>query len=365
MSQLSRKALIMAGGTGGHIFPGLAVAKLLQQRGWDVQWLGNPHAMEGRLVQEHALIINPLVFSGLRGKGIVSLLLAPWRLLRAFWHAWCVLQRFRPSVVLGMGGYVAFPGGVMACLLGIPLVVHEQNSVAGLTNRILAKLANRVLVAFPKALPNAYWVGNPIREELLNLPAPETRYVNQPQSKSLKLLVVGGSLGAAALNERVPAALALLKHRCTGGLAWEVTHQAGQAHLEQLQQQYLQADVSATCVPFIQNMSQALSHADVVVCRAGAMTVAEVAAVGVAALFVPYPHAVDDHQTSNALFLVDQQAAWLCPQHELTAQYLADWLEQRSQDPEGLMRVACAAKQAAKPEATRDVVMHLEAIVRS
>jgi UDP-N-acetylglucosamine--N-acetylmuramyl-(pentapeptide) pyrophosphoryl-undecaprenol N-acetylglucosamine transferase len=365
MNQTKCRALIMAGGTGGHIFPGLAVAKLLQKNGWDVQWLGNPQAMEGRLVPAQGLILNKLVFSGLRGKGFSSIFFAPGRLLRALFQAWCVLRRFRPTVVLGMGGYVAFPGAMMASLLGIPLVIHEQNSVAGLTNRILAKLADRVLVAFPQTLPKGHWVGNPVREELLDLPSPEIRYAYQQQQHSLKLLVVGGSLGAAVLNQVVPEALALLKESHTEGVSWEVTHQAGQAHLEQLQQQYAQAGIQARCLPFVEDMAQALSRCDLVICRAGAMTVAEVATVGVAALFVPYPYAVDDHQTSNARFLVEQQAAWLCPQYELTPQYLAQWLRQRAQEPETLRRVACAAKQVAKLEATREVVQHLEAVVRS
>jgi UDP-N-acetylglucosamine--N-acetylmuramyl-(pentapeptide) pyrophosphoryl-undecaprenol N-acetylglucosamine transferase len=347
----------MAGGTGGHIFPGLAVAQALLERGWSVQWLGNPNAMEGQLVPPRGLTLNPLVFSGLRGKGIKALLLMPLRLLRAFAQAIGVLRRVRPDVVLGMGGYVAFPGGMMASLLGIPLVVHEQNSIAGLTNRMLAKLADRSLVAFPGALSNAAWVGNPVRKELLLTAEPQQRY--DARQGAIRLLVVGGSLGAMALNDTVPAALAL----CARPDAFRVTHQSGKAHIAALQANYSKAGVAADCIAFIDDMSAALADADLVICRAGAMTVAEVACVGVAALFVPFPFAVDDHQTTNAAFLAEGGAAMLIAQRALTAQVLAQRLQSLSR--EELKQMAVATRALAKPRATIDVVEHMEAVVRT
>lgn len=353
----SRLALIMAGGTGGHIFPGLAVASELTSRGWRVQWLGNPDAMEGKLVAPRGIALNALVFSGLRGKGLKALMLMPLRLLRAFAQALGVLRRIKPDVVLGMGGYVAFPGGMMASLLGIPVVVHEQNSVAGMTNRWLAKIADRCLVAFPGALPKALWVGNPVRADIVGLPAPDCRY--EARSGALRVLVVGGSLGAMALNSTVPAALALVGDRTS----YSVTHQSGAAHLQALKSNYEQAGVKADCVAFIDNMADALAQADLVICRAGAMTVAEVAAVGVAALFVPFPFAVDDHQTTNARFLSDAGAAVQMSQSELTPQRLAQWLD--TQNRQTLLDMAIKARQLAKPEATKAVCDCLEEVVNA
>lgn len=353
----SRLALIMAGGTGGHIFPGLAVASELAARGWRVQWLGNPDAMEGRLVPARGIALHPLVFSGLRGKGLKALLFMPLRLLMAFAQALGVLRKVRPDVVLGMGGYVAFPGGMMASLLGIPLVVHEQNSVAGMTNRWLAKVADRSLVAFPGALDNAVWVGNPVRADMAGLPTPACRYT--ARSGSLKVLIVGGSLGAMALNTTVPQAFARVRDRA----AYRITHQSGQAHLAQLQANYAHVGVSADCVAFIDNMADAMASADLVICRAGAMTVAEVAAVGVAALFVPFPFAVDDHQTGNARYLAGSDAAVLMSQSELTPERLATWLD--SQTRESLLVMASKAREKARPQATQSVCDCLEELVNA
>lgn len=356
MTKTQRLALIVAGGTGGHIFPGLSVAAELKARGWQVQWAGNPEAMEGRLVPAHGVELNTLVFSGFRGKGILQQLLTPVKLLRAFWTSLQILRRARPAVVLGMGGYVAFPLGMMASLLNIPLVVHEQNSIAGLTNKVLAKLADRNLVAFPYALPNSNWVGNPVREMIYSQPEPVARF--QGRTGPLKLLVLGGSLGAQALNEVVPKALALLAHDCRP----EVVHQAGEKNLPVLRDNYEKAGVNAQQVAFIDDVAGAMAMADLVICRAGAMTVAEVAAIGVAALFIPFPHAVDDHQTHNAEFLVKENAAWLRQQHELDAPWLANWLQQISRDH--CREQAVRARALAKPQATQEVADYIEQVAK-
>lgn len=316
----ARTLIIMAGGTGGHIMPGLAVAHEMKARGWNVQWMGHPERMEGRLVPEQGFELLPLRFAGLRGKGPVALLKLPFTLTQACLQARDALRKARADVVLGMGGYVAFPGGLMARASGVPLVVHEQNAVAGTANRWLARLARKVLAGFPGALPGAVMVGNPVRRAFTSLPPAAERY--EERQGPLRLLVVGGSLGAAILNDVVPRALALLP-------AHErpvVTHQAGANHIETLEGQYRDCGVEASCVAFIDDMAQAYAQADVVVCRAGAMTVAEVAAAGVAALFIPLPHAIDDHQTANARYLADCEGAWLQPQAQFTAEWLAGWL---------------------------------------
>lgn len=325
--------------------PGLAVAHEMKARGWQVLWMGNPERMEGRLVPEHGFEILPLHFSGVRGKGVAALAKLPFTLLSACCQARRALARAKPDVVLGMGGYVAFPGGLMARLAGIPLVVHEQNAVAGTANRWLARMARKVLIGFPGALHGALMVGNPVRESFRKL-APATERYSSRQGP-LRLLVVGGSLGAAVLNEVVPQALAQL--------ATEerplVTHQAGAQHIETLQARYRENGVEAQCVPFIADMAQAMGEADLVVCRAGAMTVAEVAAAGVAALFVPLPHAIDDHQTANARYLSDCHGAWLQPQKEFSAEWLAGWL--RTQNRAALAEVARHAHEHACLSATQ------------
>lgn len=354
---MSRTALIVAGGTGGHIFPGLSVAEQLRKQGWAVHWAGNPAAMEGRLVPQHGVPLHALVFAGFRGKGLLQQMLMPMKLLRAFAASVGILRRVRPDVVLGMGGYVAFPMGMMASLFNVPLVVHEQNSVAGLTNRVLSKLADKNLVAFPQALPGADWVGNPVRASVISQDDPAARY--SLRNGPLKLLVLGGSLGAQALNTTVPQALALLQPHDRP----QVVHQSGEQNLPQLQANYAQAQVNAEAVAFIDDVASAMASADLVICRAGAMTVAEVAAIGVAALFVPFPHAVDDHQTSNAQFLVAQGAGWLMQQTELNAQALAKRLQSLTR--ETCAQVAIKAKALAKPEATTHVVNTLERLARS
>ncbi|HEX7748703.1 MAG TPA: undecaprenyldiphospho-muramoylpentapeptide beta-N-acetylglucosaminyltransferase [Bordetella sp.] len=351
-----RTILIMAGGTGGHIMPGLAVADVLRSRGWRVLWLGNPDKMEGKLVPARGFDLVPLRFAGVRGRGLGVLLRLPLTLGRALGQAWSRLSQVRPDVVLGMGGYVAFPGGVAAALRGMPLVVHEQNAVAGTANRWLARMAHRVLSGFPDVLPRGEALGNPVRADLCAQPAPAQRYAGR--TGPLHLLVVGGSLGAQALNEVLPKALAQLPMQSRP----VVTHQAGEQHIQALQQAYADAGVQADCRAFIDDMAGVMSRADLLVCRSGAMTVAEVAAVGAAALFVPFPHAIDDHQTANARYLSDAQAAWLQSQACLTPEWLADWLGQRSRGE--LQIVAERARARARPQAAVDIANVCEQVAK-
>ena len=351
-----RTALVMAGGTGGHIFPALAVAEVLRERGWHVVWLGNAEAMESRLVPPRGFEFVSLGFGALRGKGMGRKLKLPFSLAVAIARALRLLGEVRPGVVLGMGGYVSFPGAVAARLRGIPLVVHEQNAVAGLANRVLARLADAVLTGFPGTLPGGRWVGNPVRREFTTVPPPEVRFAGR--QGPLRLLVVGGSLGAKALNEAVPAALAqLAPHERP-----VVTHQSGSAHFAALEQAYAHHGVEGRLLPFIEDMGAALAEADLVVSRAGAMTVAELAAVGVGAILVPFPHAVDDHQTANARFLVDGGAARLLPQSGLTPAGLAELL--RGLDRERCRQMALAARALARPEATEALADELERLAK-
>ncbi|AOF85920.1 undecaprenyldiphospho-muramoylpentapeptide beta-N-acetylglucosaminyltransferase [Hydrogenophaga sp. RAC07] len=349
-------ALIMAGGTGGHIFPGLAVAEALRERGWRVHWLGAPASMESRLVPPRGFALETIDFGGVRGKGVVTLALLPLRLLRAFWQALQVVRRVKPDVVVGLGGYISFPGGMMGVLAGKPLVLHEQNSVAGMANKVLAGVADRVFTAFPNVFKKAQWVGNPLRAPFLQQPAPTERFAGR--SGVLRLLVVGGSLGAKALNDVVPQALALIPEpqRPT------VVHQSGEKQIDALRANYIAAGVHAELTPFIDDTAQAFADADLIVCRSGASTVTEIAAVGAAALFVPFPAAVDDHQTTNARFLVDAGAAWLVPQKELSPQQLA--LRLQSLQREQLVAMAEKAKQLQKTEAVAAVVSACEQLAK-
>ncbi|WCM19399.1 undecaprenyldiphospho-muramoylpentapeptide beta-N-acetylglucosaminyltransferase [Paraburkholderia bryophila] len=350
-----RTLMVMAGGTGGHVFPGLAVAHLMQAWGWKVVWLGNPAGMEATLVPKHGIPMEYVRFGGLRGKGLKTKLMLPLNLLRACTQSLSVLRRVKPDVVLGMGGYITFPAGLMTALSGRPLVLHEQNSIAGLANKVLAKLAKRVLVAFPNALPHGEWTGNPIREELARAIAPKARYAQR--SGPLNVLVVGGSLGAAALNEVVPRAVALLAPNERP----RIVHQAGAKHIEALRENYAAAGLqtagieqnSVELVAFIDDMTSAYANADLVICRSGAMTVSEISAVGVAAFFVPFPFAVDDHQTTNAAFLAGNGAALVVQQRDLSAEMLADWL--RSQTRASLAEMAERSRSLAKPDATEQV----------
>jgi UDP-N-acetylglucosamine--N-acetylmuramyl-(pentapeptide) pyrophosphoryl-undecaprenol N-acetylglucosamine transferase len=352
----TRVALVMAGGTGGHIFPGLAVATALRERGWRVHWLGAPGSMEERIVPGHGFALELINFSGVRGKGFVTLALMPLRLLKAFWQSIVVLRRVKPDVLVGLGGYITFPAGMMGVLLGKPLVLHEQNSVAGMANKILAGVADRVFTAFPNVMKKAAWVGNPLRAAFLQQAAPAERLAGR--EGPLKLLVVGGSLGAKALNETVPKALALL-HRERRP---QVTHQGGAKQIDELRANYTAAGVQAQLTPFIEDTASAFAQADLVICRAGASTVCEIAAVGAAAVFVPFPFAVDDHQTTNAKFLVDQGGGWLLPQTELTPERLAQMLQKM--DRADILNKALAAKAQAQTEATGAVVQACEELAK-
>jgi UDP-N-acetylglucosamine--N-acetylmuramyl-(pentapeptide) pyrophosphoryl-undecaprenol N-acetylglucosamine transferase len=347
-----KTALVMAGGTGGHIFPGLAVAEALRDAGWRVHWLGAPGSMEHELVSARGFTFEPVDFAGVRGKGLKTLLVLPLRLLRAFGQSLQVVRRVQPDVVLGLGGYITFPGGMMATLWGKPLVLHEQNSVAGLANKVLAAVADRVFTAFPGVFRTGQWVGNPLRRAFTQQEEPAVRMAGR--TGPLRVLVVGGSLGAKALNDIVPQALALMP----ASNRPLVIHQSGAKQIDALRANYAAAGVQAELTPFIDDTASAFAQADLVICRAGASTVTELAAVGVAALFVPFPFAVDDHQTTNAQFLVGAGGGWLIQQAELTAQNLADRLTSLSRDT--LLEVAQKAYEQKKTNATREVVMACE-----
>ena len=339
--------LVMAGGTGGHIFPGLAVAEYLRICGWNVSWLGNQAGMEYRLVKSCDFPFEAVEFGGLRGKGLKAKLMLPINLMRACFQSWKIMRRVKPNVVLGMGGYITFPGGLVTKLLKRPLVLHEANSVAGSANRALDKIAMRTLTGFPDTMANAEWVGNPIREEFDQMLAPATRY--EQRQGPLSILVVGGSLGAAALNENVPAALALIPKESRP----RVIHQAGDKHLADLQKRYSDLGVAADIRPFIDDMPAAYSQADLVICRSGAMTVSEIAACGVASCLIPFPFAIDDHQTANAQFLSNADAAVLLPQQYLNPQDLALMIQNLNRTD--LKEMALRAHALAKPHATQRV----------
>jgi UDP-N-acetylglucosamine--N-acetylmuramyl-(pentapeptide) pyrophosphoryl-undecaprenol N-acetylglucosamine transferase len=345
-------ALIMAGGTGGHIFPGLAVAQALRERGWRVHWLGAPNSMESRLVPPKGFPLETVDFSGVRGKGLRTLLTLPLRMLRALGQSLGVMRRVKPNVLVGLGGYITMPGGLMGALMGKPLVLHEQNSIAGMANKSLAVVARRVFTAFPKVMAKGQWVGNPLRAEFLKQAEPQDRFAGR--TGPLRVLVVGGSLGARALNTVVPQALALIPEN----LRPIVTHQSGEKQIEELRSNYAAAGVQAQLTPFIDDTAKAFAEADWVICRAGASTVTEIAAVGAPALFVPFPSAVDDHQTTNARFLVDQGGGWLVSQNTLTPQLLAEMLQKTERS--ALLARGLEAKKMQKLQATEAVVAACE-----
>jgi UDP-N-acetylglucosamine--N-acetylmuramyl-(pentapeptide) pyrophosphoryl-undecaprenol N-acetylglucosamine transferase len=345
--------MIMAGGTGGHIYPAISVADYLRKQGWQIVWLGSRAGMEARIVPPKGYAMAWIRFSGLRGKGWLRALLLPFNLLIACAQSARAIFMHRPDVVLGMGGYVAFPGGLMAALMHRPLVIHEQNSVAGLTNRMLARFADRVLTAFPNSFKNnklEKWVGNPTRADISDLTVPDVRYAQRSGRRDrLNLLVLGGSLGAAVLNDTLPRALALMPEARRP----QVTHQSGAAHIDALHTAYAAAGVHAETLPFIDDMAARYAAADLVICRAGASTVTELAAAGVASILVPLPWAVDDHQTMNARYLSERGAAILIPQAEFTPEKLAQRLQGLARDK--LLEMARAARGAAMPDATRVV----------
>ncbi len=346
------RIMIMAGGTGGHVFPALAVANELRAQGAEIVWMGTRSGLEAKIVPEAGIQIEWVTVSGLRGKGLLSLLLAPFRLFIALYQALNILMRHRPMVVLGMGGFVAGPGGLMTWLLRKPLLIHEQNAVAGMTNRLLARVATKVMTAFPDVLPDALHLGNPIREEITGLPEPEKRFENR--QGALRLLVVGGSLGAAVFNEVVPAALAqLAKEQGDDVPSIDVWHQAGSRNISAAEAQYREMNVQGRVEPFIDDMAEAYAWADIVLCRAGALTVSELAAAGVASILVPYPYAVDDHQTRNANYLVAVGGGKLLPQNQLNAARLCQLIGSLSRTE--LFEMAKAARQSSKNDATQAV----------
>ncbi len=346
------KLLVMAGGTGGHIYPALAVAELWQEQGGEVVWLGTPNSMESRVVPEAGIVLEQISITGLRGKGKMMLLLAPFRLLRALWQGLRIIRRVKPDVVLGMGGFASGPGGLAAWLLRRPLVIHEQNAIAGLTNRLLSKLATAVLEAFPGTFPNTtaalYSVGNPIRSKLQ-----QVKDVSPHQP--LRLLVLGGSLGAKRINELLPEMLARLSEPLM------VLHQTGARNLQETEHCYQKQGMKidgeqVRVVPYIKQMEEAYGWSDLVLCRAGAMTVSELALVGRGAILVPFPFAVDDHQTANGLFLQQAGAAELVQQNELDAQKLLQMVESLIQRPQRVEEMGLRARVLGEPDSTARVV---------
>ncbi|MCB1750591.1 MAG: undecaprenyldiphospho-muramoylpentapeptide beta-N-acetylglucosaminyltransferase [Gammaproteobacteria bacterium] len=358
---MGARVMVMAGGTGGHVFPALAVADELRARGMDVFWLGNPNGFEARIVPGHGFSMESVSIQGLRGNGLRRWLAAPFRLSIALIQVLLVLLRKRPQIALGMGGFVSGPGGFMARLMGIPLVIHEQNAVPGMTNRWLARWASRVAEAFPGSFDvtrRASLTGNPVRSDIAALEPPENRMSGR--SGPYRLLILGGSQGARVLNETLPGALALLEPENQPF----VHHQAGRNKAETTARAYREAGLKAEVVPFIEDMAAAYAWADLLVCRAGALTIAEVAAAGVAAILVPYPHAVDDHQTKNARYLTDAGAALLLPQSEMSAGSLARLLDTLMGNRKKTLEMAIAARRLALPEATLRLADICEEVAR-
>lgn len=342
--------MIMAGGTGGHVFPALSLARLLQAQGFEIIWLGTRAGIEARLVPAAGIAVEWIDIGGLRGKSVMTLITAPLRLTRALLQAVAAVRRHQPRVVVGLGGYVTGPGGLAAWLMRRPLVIHEQNAVAGFTNRVLARLASRVLEAFAGSFGEsalASEVGNPVRNDFFEIAAPKVRY--DAHVGPLRLLVVGGSQGAARLNAIVPEAVAMV----LGKFDMSIRHQTGARMFEATREAYAAHGVTATVSPFIDDIAAAYAMADLVICRAGALTVSEIAAAGVAAIFVPFPAAVDDHQTLNARFLVERDAAVLIPERELTAERLAAEIVRLASDRNLLVTMAERARELARPDATR------------
>ncbi|SDZ92676.1 undecaprenyldiphospho-muramoylpentapeptide beta-N-acetylglucosaminyltransferase [Microbulbifer marinus] len=344
-----KKFLVMAGGTGGHVFPALAVAHALEEQGATVEWLGTERGIEAQLIPDADIPLHFITVEGVRGKGKLALLKAPLQILRAITQARAVVKKVQPDAVLGFGGFATGPGGVAARLSGVPLIIHEQNAVAGTTNRLLARIASRVLEAFSSGLPGAQQVGNPVRNEIVQLPEPQARIAKE---QPLRLLVLGGSLGAVAINELVPQAISLLEP----ALRPRIVHQAGKRHLDVAREAYKLANVDAEVVPFIADMAAAYSDADLIICRAGALTVSEIAAAGVGAIMVPFPFAIDDHQTKNGEWLEKAGGAIVIQQDALDAEKLAELLKELFGEPQKLLTMAEAARRVAKTDATAQVL---------
>lgn len=360
--RVGRPVLIMAGGTGGHIFPALAVARRLRERGVPLLWMGSRTGMENRIVPQAGIRLLSISVTGLRGRGVLAIPCAPLKLLLALTQALLLMLRNRPAAVLGMGGFVSGPGGLAAWLLRVPLLLHEQNAVLGYTNRLLAPLATRLMEAFPGSFrrPGAVHTGNPVRAEIAAILPPESR---TREAGRMRVLVLGGSQGARVLNEVVPAALAELGKAASGTgqhavTAIEVWHQAGAGKLGHTRDAYARSGIESRVEEFIDAMEAAYTWADLVICRAGAMTIAELSAAGIASVLIPYPYAVDDHQTVNAAYLTAVQAALLIPEKDLTPQGLAEILRDLSAEPRELLRMAIAARRAGRPQATNTVVEH-------
>ncbi|MFY9178703.1 MAG: undecaprenyldiphospho-muramoylpentapeptide beta-N-acetylglucosaminyltransferase [Venatoribacter sp.] len=355
--QPHKTLLIMAGGTGGHVFPALAVAKEMAKDGWNIHWLGTAAGIESRLVPEAGYPLHCLNIAGVRGNGLARLVGAPFKILRAILQAKKIIKKIKPNAVLGFGGYATGPGGVAAKLSGVPLLIHEQNAVAGLTNKLLSPMANVIMQGFPNTLKNALFVGNPVREEVAQIAAPEVRL---HASGKLKVLVVGGSLGAKALNETIFTAMQMLPEEARP----ELMHQVGKTHFELMQQSYSQAQIAAQVLAFIDDMASSYAWADLVICRAGALTVAEIAAAGCAALFVPFPHAVDDHQSANARYLADQQAALLVQQSALNAEKIIQLWQHYAAQKQELLAMASKARGLAINTATQAVANQVKEVSR-
>ena len=352
---MSKAILFMAGGTGGHVFPALAVAKEMAEKGYDIHWLGTSGGIEKGLVPAAGYPLHCIDIAGLRGKGKLGLLSAPFRILKAIWQAKKVIKMVKPVAALGMGGYATGPGGVAARLTAVPLLIHEQNAFAGMTNKLLHKISQTTMQAFPGALENALVTGNPVRKDVQQI-----RNQISASEQRLKVLVVGGSLGAVALNQTVLEAMTGLEE----ALRPDLWHQAGKRNIEDVQKQYQLAGIDARVTAFIDDMAAAYEWADLVVCRAGALTVSEVAAAGKAAIFVPFPFAVDDHQTANAQYLADKNAALICQQEDLSAGWLASQWKEFSNNKMALQQMADTARQLAMPNATQMVVEQIERFSR-
>ncbi|MEK7989696.1 MAG: undecaprenyldiphospho-muramoylpentapeptide beta-N-acetylglucosaminyltransferase [Thiotrichaceae bacterium] len=355
--QKNPTVLMMAGGTGGHIFPALAIAQVLQAQNIHVEWLGTPNSMESRLVPEANIPIHFINIKGLRGKNKLSLLLAPFKIIWAIGQAIGIIRRVKPQVVIGMGGFASGPGGMAAWIMGKNLLIHEQNAIAGMTNKVLSRLAKQTLQAFPNTFPvqtQAQTVGNPVREPIVALHK-TTVQIHRPR---LNILVFGGSLGAKALNELVPQALQQLE-----AIEIAVKHQTGEKQLIEVQTSYEQAGFPVEVSAFIHDMAQVYLWADLVICRAGALTVTELAHAGVASILIPFPHAVDDHQTENAKFLSEQQAAILIQQRDLTVEKLTQLLQDLLSKPQQLQQMGQAARQQANPNTTQDIMQVIQKFI--
>jgi UDP-N-acetylglucosamine--N-acetylmuramyl-(pentapeptide) pyrophosphoryl-undecaprenol N-acetylglucosamine transferase len=354
--QTSKRALIAAAGTGGHIFPGLAIAEALRSKGWSVSWLGTKTGMENQIVKERNFHIDSIEFGGTRGKGITTWLLMPFRLIKASIECGTIIAKAKPNLVIGFGGYVTLPAGLAAKCMGKRLVIHEQNSIIGLSNKVLACLTKYVYTAFPNVLKKAVVSGNPLRHEFINIPEPAVRFTNR--QGPLNILIIGGSLGAKFLNETVPQAIKLIALEKRP----KITHQSGVNQYADLKNLYENLNIEAHVLPFIDDTAQAFANADLIICRAGASTVTEIAAVGAAAMFVPLPSAVDDHQTQNAMYLVKAEAAWLQPQRELTPQKLAN--EILKMDRTILLKTSQKSKKMYIPNTVNNIVDACEELIK-